>query len=100
MASTPRDTDRLELRLERRLSDALKTRAKSEGFGNVQELIRSVLADYLAVRKEIAVTETANSSTEIDLRALLIEANKANVEANRTIAELTKTITAMSQGKG
>ncbi len=96
MASTPKDTERLELRLDKQLLASLKSNVKSSKSGNIQELIRNVLADFVAGKKERAVTETARES-DIDLRSLLIEAHKANAEANRTIAEQARTIAAMAR---
>lgn len=97
MASTPRDTERLQLRLERRIIEPLKAEAKRLKMANTQALIAKILEDFLGGRKQSDATTTPTQHPEIDLRSLLLEAHKANAEANRTIAELTRTITAMAQ---
>ncbi len=104
MASTPRNTEALTLRLERQFAARLREEAKRLQMANLQELIRKLLEELLAKSNSKDVTATSSTEPDIDLRTLLIEAHKANTEANkiigeanRTIAELTRTITAMTQ---
>ena len=88
MANAPRDTEPLQLRLEKRIATPLRTEAKKRNFANVQELIRKILEDFLERKNASASTVKPSRESDIDLRALLLEAHK-------NISELTKTITAM-----
>ena len=97
MASTPKDSERLELRLERRILIPLKDEAKRLKLANVQAHIARICEKHVENTQISPVAVTALSS-DIDLRKLLIEALAANAEANRTIARQAETIHALTRG--
>lgn len=97
MANAPRDTERLQIRVEKRILEPLKSDFKAQKLANLQALVLKILEDYVVGQKKCASAVTPARESDIDLRSLLIEAHKSNAEANRAIAEQARTIAAMAQ---
>ncbi|XHR27189.1 MAG: hypothetical protein ACFUZC_14695 [Chthoniobacteraceae bacterium] len=88
--STPRkNTERLPLRIDRKILEKLKQEAARQELPNVQALAVQILTESVQKPAENAEAKVKTTAfTDIDLRALLLDAHKS-------IAHLTGIIAAM-----
>jgi hypothetical protein len=88
--STPRkNTERLALRIDRKILEKLKQEAARQELPNVQALAVQILTEAVQKPPESAEAKVKTTAfTDIDLRALLLDAHKS-------IAHLTGIIATM-----
>lgn len=93
MPTPPKDTEPLQIRIDRKILVKLREEAARRELPNVQALIVQIATEL--VQKPSGDVEPKNKTTalsDIDLRALLLD-------AHRSIAHLTEIISSMEAEK-
>ena len=84
MAAHKKNTQSVDLRIDREIVALLKTRAESLNYSTVNAYAVHVLTESLGTATEKnTIVPAPSGERDIDLRALLLEALRANAEANR-----------------
>jgi hypothetical protein len=90
MPTPPKDTERLELRIDRKILKKLREEAVRQELPNVQALAVKILTE--AVQNLSAPKVKTTAFSDIDLRGLLLD-------AHRSIAHLTEVISSLEAEK-
>jgi len=96
MANPPKDSERLQLRIEKRIADPMRAEVQRLKLVNLQALVTKILEHFVATGCQLDTQKTIPPTPDIDLRALLMEAHRANTEANKIIGEANRTIARLS----